>query len=116
MAHWAEINKNNIVVRVLVSNNDEPDEGYQWLLDNLGGTWVKTSYNTRGGVHYDPETGKPSKDQSKALRYNYAGIGFTFDASRGTDGGFIAPKPAPFADIVDYVLNEETLIWEPVKA
>lgn len=115
MAHWAELDENNKVLRVLVANNDEPDEGYQWLLDNLGGTWVQTSYNTRGGVHYDPATGKASKDQSKAFRYNYAGIGFTFDASKGTDGAFIPPKPEPFLDVTDYVLNEDTFIWEPVR-
>ena len=44
MAHWAELDSNNIVTRVLVGDNNDPagDEGYQWLLDNLGGTWVKT--------------------------------------------------------------------------
>jgi hypothetical protein len=45
MAHWAEIDENNMVLRVTVGNNSEPDEGYQWLIDNLGGTWVQTSYN-----------------------------------------------------------------------
>ena len=51
MAHWAELDENNIVTRVLVGSNEDADEGYQWLIDNLGGTWVKTSYNTQGGVH-----------------------------------------------------------------
>ena len=46
MAHWAEIDENNTVLRVTVGSNDDSDEGYQWLIDNLGGTWVKTSYNT----------------------------------------------------------------------
>jgi hypothetical protein len=62
MAHWAEIDDNNIVVRVTVGSNDEPDEGYQWLIDNLGGTWVQCSYNgtIRGafpgaGWSYDPD-------------------------------------------------------------
>lgn len=47
MAHWAEIDENNIVLRVTVGDNNDPngDEGYQWLIDNLGGTWIKTSYN-----------------------------------------------------------------------
>jgi hypothetical protein len=47
MAHWAEIDENNIVVRVTVGDNNDPngDEGYQWLIDNLGGTWIQTSYN-----------------------------------------------------------------------
>ncbi len=63
MAHWAEIDENNIVLRVTVGDNNDPagDEGYQWLIDNLGGTWIKTSYNNniRGkfasiGMKYDP--------------------------------------------------------------
>ena len=60
MAHWAEINEDSIVLRVLVGSNDEPDEGYQWLIDNLGGTWVKTSYNNN-------------------FRGVFAGVGFTYD-------------------------------------
>lgn len=85
MAHWAEIDSNNIVLRVTVGNNDEPDEGYQWLIDNLGGTWIKTSYN-------------------KNIRKNYAGIGFTYDSVRDA---FIPPKP-----FNSWVLNEETCLWE----
>ena len=73
MSHWAELNENNIVLRITVGDNNDPngDEGYQWLIDNLGGTWVKTSYNGN-------------------IRKNYAGIGFTYDAARDA---FIAPKP-----------------------
>lgn len=62
MAHWAEIDQNGLVLRVTVGSNDDPDEGYQWLIDNLGGTWVQTSYTgrIRGifagiGHSYDPE-------------------------------------------------------------
>jgi hypothetical protein len=53
MAHFAELDENNIVTRVLVTDTNDPngDEGYQWLVDNLGGTWVKTSYNTFFGEH-----------------------------------------------------------------
>lgn len=49
MAHWAELDENNVVIRVTVGDNNDPagDEGYQWLLDNLGGRWVKTSYNAK---------------------------------------------------------------------
>jgi len=63
MSHWAEIDSNNVVIRVTVGDNNDPagDEGYQWLLDNLGGTWIQTSYNNnfRGifasiGYTYDP--------------------------------------------------------------
>lgn len=95
MAHWAEIDENNIVVRVTVGDNNEPDEGYQWLIDNLGGTWLKTSYNTLGGVHVNG--GAP-------LRKNFAGIGHTYDETRDA---FIAPK-----NFESWILNEETCIWE----
>jgi len=104
MSHWAEIDENNVVLRVLVGNNDEPDQGYQWLIDNLGGNWIKTSYNTRGGVHYNPETNEPSEDQSKALRKNYAGIDYTYDEERDA---FIPPKPYD-----SWVLDEDTCQWE----
>ena len=64
MSHWAEIDKDNVVLRVLVGNNEDPngDEGYQWLVDNLGGTWIKTSYNGN-------------------IRKNYAGVGFTYNSN-----------------------------------
>lgn len=73
MSHWAELDDSNKVIRVLVGDNNDPngDEGYQWLLDNLGGHWVKTSYNGK-------------------IRYNFAGIGFTYDP---IDDAFIAPMP-----------------------
>lgn len=60
MSHWAELDDNNIVLRVTVGSNDEPDEGYQWLIDNLGGRWVQTSYNAN-------------------FRGKFAGIGDTYD-------------------------------------
>ena len=88
MAHWAEIDKNNIVLRVTVGSNDEPDEGYQWLIDNLGGTWIKTSYNGN-------------------IRKNFAGIGFSYDEERDA---FIPPKPEG-----DYELDDETCLWVEVK-
>jgi len=84
MSHWAELNKDNKVIRVTVGNNNEPDEGYQWLIDNLGGTWVKTSYNGK-------------------IRKNYAGIGFTYNE---TLDAFIAPKCHAVA-----VLDEATCQW-----
>lgn len=73
MSHWAELDKNNIVIRVTVGSNDEPDEGYQWLIDNLGGTWIQTSYNSR-------------------IRGTYAGIGYSYNADEDI---FIAPQPYP---------------------
>ena len=87
MAHWAEIDFDNKVIRVLVGDNNDPagDEGYSWLIENLGGTWVKTSYNAR-------------------IRKNYAGIGFQYDTERDA---FIPPKPFD-----SWLLDEETCRWE----
>jgi len=89
MSHWAELNNNNIVLRVLVGNNNDSagDEGYSWLLDNLGGTWVKTSYNGN-------------------IRYNYAGIGYKYDEIADA---FIAPKPNCGHD--ELLLNQQYR-WE----
>ena len=70
MSHWAEIDETGLVLRVLVGDNNEPDEG-QAFMESLGGTWVKTSYNGK-------------------IRKNYAGIGYTYDANRDA---FIPPKP-----------------------
>ena len=53
MAHWAELDENNIVLRITVGNNDEPDNGYQWLIDNVGGTWVDGA-SAGVGMIYDP--------------------------------------------------------------
>ncbi len=98
MAHWAQLDENNIVINVTVGDNNDPsgDEGYQWLIDNIGGTWVKTSYNTYGGVHLTGGT---------PLRKNYAGIGFTYDSVRDA---FIPPKP----EGEGWVVNEDTCLWE----
>lgn len=108
MAHWAEIDENNVVLRVTVGDNNDPDEGYQWLIDNHGGRWIKTSYNTFGGVHNNGGT---------PLRKNYASIGFTYDPVRDA---FIAPKPDDFTDEDDnsftFVLNEDTCQWEETPA
>ena len=98
MAHWAEIDENNIVLQVVVGDNNDATEGYQWLIDNLGGTWIKTSYNTMGGVHL--EGGTP-------LRKNYAGVGYRYDAERDA---FIGPKPE--VEGKTFTLNEETCLWE----
>jgi hypothetical protein len=97
MAHWAELDTAGVVLRVTVGSNDDPDEGLSWLVENLGGTWVKTSYNTHGGEH---PGGTP-------FRYNYAGIGFTFDPDFGPDGAFIPPQPFP-----SWVLNPDTALWD----
>lgn len=105
MAHWAEVDENNIVLQVLVGSNDSPDEGYQWLIDNLGGTWIKTSYTARGGQKINPDTNEPTGEP--AFRKNYAGIGYTYDPARDA---FIPPKP----ETGEWVLNEDTCLWEEV--
>lgn len=124
MAHWARIDENNIVVNVLVGNNDDTDEGHQWLIDNLGGTWLKTSYNTRNGVHYDSATGQPSDDQSKAFRGNFAGKGYSYDQEldaffrpapfaswvKSADYDWEAPVPYP-SDGNRYVWDEDSVAW-----
>lgn len=88
MSHWAEVDSNNIVLRVLVGDNNDPigDEGYQWLIDNLGGTWIKTSYNNN-------------------IRKNYAGIGYTYDTTRDA---FIPPKTNCH---LEETLDEATCRW-----
>jgi len=110
MAHWAEINNNNKVLRVLVGDNNDPagDEGYQWLLDNLGGTWIKTSYNHN-------------------IRKQYAGIGYTYDSVADV---FVAPQPYPSWSLDAnhdwqpptpmptegrWIWNEETLSWDELE-
>ncbi len=89
MSHFAEIDNNNIVTRVLVGNNDFPNEGYDWFVENLGGTWIKTSYNAN-------------------IRKNFAGIGYTYDEGRDA---FIPPKPYQ-----SWLLNEDTCQWEAPTA
>jgi len=68
--------------------------------------WVETSYNTRGNVYYTPDTNTPDPDQSKALRANYAGIGYTYDTVNDV---FYAPDPGP-----GWVLDVDTWLWVEV--
>ena len=105
MAHWAEIDQDNIVLRVTVGDNNDVDEGYQWLIDNLGGTWIKTSYNN-------------------SIRGTYAGVGFYYNEEEDI---FITPQPYPSwirngsfweapidrpEDDGIYNWNESTLSWD----
>jgi len=103
MAHFAKLDENNVVVFVTVGRQED-DGKEQELYERTGDVYRQTSYNTRGGVHYDNATGEPSEDQSKALRYNYAGIGYTYDEDRDA---FIPPQPYE-----SWVLNEDTCLWE----
>jgi hypothetical protein len=90
MSHWAELDSNNKVIRVLVGDNNDPagDEGYQWLIDNLGGTWVQTSYNGN-------------------FRYNYAGVSYSYDE---VADAFIAPEPK--CGHSELTLNNTNYRWE----
>jgi len=98
MSHYAQLDENNVVVFVIhAKSNDKEDE----FTESTGDVWKQTSYNTRGGVHYTD--GEPSEDQSKALRFNYAGIGFTYDETRDA---FIPPQP-----YASWVLDEDTCLW-----
>jgi hypothetical protein len=114
MAHWAQIDDNNKVVQIIkINDEDYDDEGKKWVAQNLEGKWIKTSINTKGGIHYDQDD-KP--DGGIALRKNYAIIGGSYDESKDA---FIAPKPEPFKKkngdiLIDYVLNEESCLWEQI--
>jgi hypothetical protein len=107
MAHYAFIGVDNIVDDVIVGfgENETVDGVSDWEAYYgafRGQVCLRTSYNTHGGIHYTD--GEPSEDQSKALRYNYAGLGFTYDADRDA---FIPPQPYP-----SWVLDEATCLWE----
>ena len=103
MTHFAKLDKNNTVV--FVTKGRQEDEGKEIEISiRSGDVYKQTSYNTRGGVHYDLVTGEPSSDQSKALRKNYAGIGYTYDESKDA---FIAPQP-----YASWTLNETSCLWE----
>jgi len=94
MAHFAELDENNKVLRVIVVNNsdildsdgNESEKiGKQFCSDLLGGTWVQTSYN-------------------RSFRKNFAGTGINYDQERNA---FISDKPFP-----SWILNEDRCIWE----
>lgn len=97
MAHYAYLDENNIVTAVIVGKDENE------LVDGIT-DWEqyygakRTSYNTYGNTHLNGGT---------PYRYNYAGIGYTFDPTKGTNGAFIPPKPYD-----SWVLNENTCIWE----
>jgi len=97
MAHFVEIDSNNVELRGVVVSDDNQDRGHDFLANdlNLGDTWLQTSYNTSAGVHRLGGT---------PFRKNYAGIGYTYDAGRDA---FIPPKPYP-----SWTLNELTCCWD----
>jgi len=98
MSHFAEIDGDGIVQRVIVIEQDMIDSG-NWGDPN---NWIQTSYNTKGGVHYAPNSTEP--DGGVALRKNYAGVGYKYDAERDA---FIPPKQYP-----SWTLVEASCLWE----
>jgi hypothetical protein len=101
MAHYAFLDENLTVTLVIVGKNEDED-GIDWEQFYRA---VRTSYNTAGGVYYDPDTQQPALDQSKAFRKNYAGIGYTYDPVRDA---FLPPKP-----FNSWVLDESSCTWQP---
>ena len=95
MSHFAKV-ENGTVTQVIVAEQDVIDTGM------FGSGWIQTSYNTRGGVHYSPETNEPSEDQSRSLRKNYAGVGYNWDGI-----GFYTPQPFP-----TWILDRSTYLWQ----
>ena len=110
ISHFAELDENNVVIRVLVGDNNMPNEGYDWFVETLGGRWVQTSYNAN-------------------FRKNYAGIGYSYNEDLDA---FIPPQPFPSwtlnesaakwmsptpypQDGREYEWDEETLTWKEVE-
>jgi hypothetical protein len=122
MAHYAKLDDNNIVIDVIViadkdcldENGNECEEAGRRLCEALTGhaKWKKTSYNTHGGVHYDPITGNPSEDQSKAYRLNFSGIGLKYDES--LDGFVLTENRVPKI-VPRMIINPKTGYWSLPK-
>lgn len=104
MSNFADVpnivNGIGLVDRVLVIEQNVIDTG----LFGTPSAFYQTSYNTRGGVYYLPNSNTPSPDQSKALRANYAGIGYTYDQVNDV---FYAPQPYP-----SWTISSPTWLWE----
>ena len=107
MAHFAKV-ENGIVKQVIVADQDVIDSGV------FGHGWIQTSYNTSGGIHYIPNSNplEPSPDQSKALRANYAGIGYTYDSVNDV---FYSPIPFDVnnQECISWTIGAPTWIWTP---
>lgn len=101
MAHFAKV-IDGIVTQVIVAEQEFIDN----LVEVEAGRWIQTSYNTHGGIHYETNSNRetPSEDQSKALRKNYAGVGYVYDETRDA---FYLPQPYP-----SWILNEDTCQWK----
>jgi hypothetical protein len=101
MGHYAKV-VDSKVVQVIVAEADF----FNTFVDSSPGQWIQTSYNTRGNVHYQPNSQEPSGQP--AVRGNYAGLGYTYDAQNDV---FYAPKP-----YASWVMDEATWSWKAAVA
>jgi len=115
MAHYAFLDSSNVVSEVIYGRDEDDLPGgidsWESYYGNVRGlTCKRTSYNTREGVYYNPETGEPDEDQTKAFRHNYASIGYLYLPDRDA---FIPPRPE--AELpMKYELDEANLTWVEV--
>jgi hypothetical protein len=110
MAHWAEIDNDNKVLRVLVGDNNDPagDEGYQWLIDNLGGTWIKTSYNGNIRKIFAEVGGLYDEENDRFLPAKREGMeNFILDEE---EYHWVPPIPCP-TDGKRYIWSEDEMNW-----
>ena len=107
MANYAQINFDNIVTQVVALDNSVSN-GSDFLNNLFGGTWVQTSYNTYGGIHYTPNSSPQIPDGEPQLGYNYAGIGYNYDP---VANAFYCQQPFP-----SWILNTQTYLWEAPTA
>lgn len=121
MAHFAELNSENIVINVISCGDEFEESGEQINQEVTGNVWKKTSYNTKANQHSGGGT---------PFRYNFAGIGYSFDPSIGEDGAFIPLKPfeswildidtctwkapTPMPSDGSFFWDEESLSWKPL--
>jgi hypothetical protein len=103
MAHYAFLDENYMVTEVIVGKDEINFDWEQYYAMKRGQLCKRTSYNTRGGIYYNPITNLPDDDQSKSFRKNYAGIGFRYDVQLDA---FVPIKPYP-----SWILNEQTCLW-----
>jgi hypothetical protein len=120
MAHYAELDSNNVVLRVVALDNSVMKNSQDVYVEQLGidflkllfgaeTVWKQTSYNTRAGIYYTNGTNKPATDQSQAFRKNYAGIGYVYDLTRDA---FVSPKPVVLPDMEQYLTFDEfSCLW-----
>ena len=104
MAHYAFLNEDYVVTEVIVGKDERLFDWENYYTIKKGQICKRTSFNTKGGIYYNPITNLPDDVQSKSFRKNFAGLGFKYDV---TLDAFISPKPYP-----SWILNEQTCNWE----